>query len=371
MDAAEMFKETKLKQGFVLATLISTVAGTFITSINLYDRLNEKRHQRKLDKGQNKRIKELEQRLNESEDEKKRIADGGKGGNDGNNDFRTSLQQSGNMVQHEYDRHFANLGPTFAQGDLLAQTQIQSQIILLQGTVIKLLEEALQTGTMPDISRLHNTLEFARESSIRALRDQYQRLLDSTPRQRQRRPNGPLRRTSSTPSLRDHASDSVWSHRRPPRKSLTQDRGGPLFCRCAEDLQRTDRPLDSCIVMDRSGARCADCSAGLGDADEVDGGRAWRVEKEVALRGGSSARGSDAGSESIVVRPYLLTRRFILKCHREGSGYACYLCFRYRDRDTLCRSEEDLVSHVTTKHSIGEYEGDRDIRDLNRTLPYR
>ncbi|KAG7288417.1 hypothetical protein NEMBOFW57_004767 [Staphylotrichum longicolle] len=58
---------------------------------------------------------------------------------------------------------------------VIAQTQIQSQIILLQGSVIKLLEEALLTGSLPDINRLYNTSEFAREGSIRALRDQYQR----------------------------------------------------------------------------------------------------------------------------------------------------------------------------------------------------
>lgn len=104
------------QQGFMLATLVSTVAGTFITGINLYDRIIEQRRQKKLDRGQNKRIKELEQRLNEAEEEKNRIKkDRDRGG--GNNDFRDSLQQSGNMVKHEYDRCFANLGPRFAQGD--------------------------------------------------------------------------------------------------------------------------------------------------------------------------------------------------------------------------------------------------------------
>jgi hypothetical protein len=107
------------QQGFILATLVSTVAGTFITSINLYDRLIEQRRQRKRDKGQNKRIQELEQRLNEAEEEKRQIKDAGGNGNHGNgrDEFRNSLQQSGNMVQHEYDRYFANLGPRFGQGD--------------------------------------------------------------------------------------------------------------------------------------------------------------------------------------------------------------------------------------------------------------
>lgn len=96
------------------------VAGTFITSINLYDRLIEQRRQKKLDRGQNKRIKELEQRLNEAEEEKERIKEEstkGSGTGDGDNEFRNSLQQNGKMVQNEYNRYFANLGPKFAEGD--------------------------------------------------------------------------------------------------------------------------------------------------------------------------------------------------------------------------------------------------------------
>jgi len=100
------------------------VAGTFITSINLYDRLVEQRKQKKLDRGQNKRIKELEQRLNDAEEEKKRIKEEkeranrrGDDDSDGGDNFRNSLQRSGAMVQSEYDRYFANLGPRFAQGD--------------------------------------------------------------------------------------------------------------------------------------------------------------------------------------------------------------------------------------------------------------
>jgi hypothetical protein len=129
--------------------------------------------------------------------------------------------------------------------------------------------------------------------------------------------------------------------------------------------------MESVIDVSRSSAVCVACGSGVGAGDEEDGCRSWRIEKEVAVRGRGYSRASDDGSEAIVIRTYLLTRRFIFKCHRESSGYACYLCFRHRDRDTLCRSEEGLVSHVTSKHSISEYEGDRDIRDLNQTLPYR
>lgn len=247
---------------------------------------------------------------------------------------------------------------------VIAQTQIQSQIILLQGTVIKLLEESILTGRPPDISKLYNTSEFAREGSIRALHDQYQRLLQAAPPQR--RPTGPMRRTSSTPSLRDRPTGSVWSGRRPPQNTLTYHNHGPLFCRGAEELQHPSRPLDHSL------APCPACGAG---GDGPRGCQPWRIEKEVAVRGLSARQdrrpsrgGSDDGSETIVVRSYVLTARFIFKCHREGSGYACYLCFCQRDRDTLCRSEEGLVNHITSKHSSIEYEGDSDIKELDRRL---
>ncbi|KAK4243541.1 hypothetical protein C7999DRAFT_44669 [Corynascus novoguineensis] len=379
MDCADMINDKKLRQGFVLATLVSTVAGTFITSINLYDRLIEQRRQKKLDRGQNKRIKELEKRLNEAEEDKKRIKDGaGDAGraSSGDNDFRNTLQQSGNMVQHEYDRYVSNLGPRFAQGDLVAQTQIQSHIILLQGSVIKLLEEALLTGTMPDIHRLYNISEFARDGSIRALRDQYRRMLESVPLQR--RPIGPMRRISSTPSLQEHSATPGSSHRRLLQNTATSANGNPLFCICARELQHSNRPLESILVAHKALAVCGACGVGVEVGEEVDGCRSWRIEKEVAVRRLNSARNDrrhslSGGSESdnIMLRTFLLTQRFIFKCHREKSGYACYLCFLHRDGDTLSTSEEGLVSHITSKHGITEYESDPDIKELNKVLPFR
>ncbi|KAK4104335.1 hypothetical protein N658DRAFT_250769 [Parathielavia hyrcaniae] len=433
MDSKDLMDEHKhIKRGFVLATLISTVAGTFITGINLYDRLLEQRRQKKLDKGQNKKIKELEERLSEAEAEKKkRDEEGANGGKDGpgtHNDVRNSLQHSSDAVQQEYERYFANLGSRFAQGDLVAQTQLQSQIILLQGSVIKLLEEALMTGTMPDINRLYNTCEFAREGSLRALHDQYQRLLESSapppPQQRHRhggrpggRPTGPVRRISSTPSLRDfhHPSSSstttadstIWPSGHMQRRQLAPPPPPPqprkqlaaayassspsdlLFCRLAQETQRTDRPLDSCLATDNhspsspssssSSSICTACGAQLGP-------EAWRIEKEVALHRGppeDDESGSGSAVVVVVVRTYLLTRRFLFKCHRPmvggGTEYACYLCLRHRDRDTICRTEEGLVSHVTKRHGVAEYEADRDIREVGgggsgsgrRALPFR
>ncbi|KAK3325115.1 hypothetical protein B0H66DRAFT_547409 [Apodospora peruviana] len=398
MDTANMISERRMKQGFILATLISTIAGTFTTGINLFDRVSEKRRdraQRKLDKTQDKKIKELEKRVKEAEE--------GKNANNNppqqerqqepdrnrENDLRGSLEQGGPMVKREFDRHYANMGPRFAEGDLIAQTQLQSQVITLQSTVIKMLEEALFTGKLPDMQKLYNASEFARMGSIRALEDQTMRLQQSLPI---RRPIGPVRRTSSTPTLRSSStststttdtssttsstttdssdSRSRWAqphtptrYNQPPQKALTLfDKGGPLFCRYAEDLQRTRHALDERFFG--GSCMCPDCNVAI-DLSPAGG---YKIDKEVVITERIIRPGSGATElvKRFEDRTYLLTSRFLVKCHRERVGFACYLCFRHRDKDTLCKTMQGLVGHVADKHDIREYETDPDIRDVTR-----
>jgi hypothetical protein len=66
-------------------------------------------------------------------------------------------------------------------------------------------------------------------------------------------------------------------------------------------------------------------------------------------------------------RAYNPTSRFIVKCHRPDGTYACHLCYRYRERDTICESQEGLVNHVANKHDVREYEGDPDIREVSKS----
>jgi hypothetical protein len=253
---------------------------------------------------------------------------------------------------------------------VIAQNQLQSQIIILQGTVIKLLEEALITGRPPDVQVLLNASEFAREGSIRALRDQYQRLLQSAPIQR---PMGPVRRISSTPTLRDSSASSSaasggWTDRRRPQKAIEFNKPGPLFCPYAEDLQRTSRPLDRAFVGRGACGPCPACGAII--ASEGEGCRSWNIVKEVVRE--RRSRGPSEGAEVVEIvqdRTYVLTDRFIVKCHREEVGFACYLCFQHRDRDALCKGVQSLVTHILEKHDISEYETDPDIRDV--TSAYR
>lgn len=125
MEAAGAIDDRRLKQSFILATLISTIAGTFTTGVNLFDRVGEarrQRRQRKMDRGQNRKIKELEKRLDDAEKgksvaEEKEKTKGSQRGGDDEEDLRTSLQRGGPLVQGQYDQLYSRMGPQFAQGD--------------------------------------------------------------------------------------------------------------------------------------------------------------------------------------------------------------------------------------------------------------
>lgn len=458
-----------LQQGFFIATLASTVAGTFITGINLFDRVNEKRknrHQKKLDKSQDKRISYLERRLEENDgDDDRQDPDRQRERQHGrikDDDLRGSLEQGGPMVKQEYDRLYAAMGPRFAEGDcrftsaisltnkyqltirttVIAQTQLQSHVITLQSTVIRLLEEALYTGNPPDMTKLYNASEFARIGSINALREQSQRLQQS---HTVRRPIGLLRRTSSTPSLHstttnttDTLSAGTSSDRRtthptvtgyrsrhpnrnshgyygpnpvgtPPRKALTYQRpdtipydpneeyqkSGPLFCPYARDLQLEPRqPLDERFLSPSSSSApgCPACDARIPVlSTSTTPQLGYIIDKEVVVterithpHSPPPRPHSRSGGLSLVLangapltefvkrfedRAYLLTARFLVKCHRAGAergkGYACYLCFTNREKDTLVKTMRGLVGHVRDKHDVGEYEREVDIRDVD------
>jgi phosphoenolpyruvate carboxylase len=93
-----------------VSVLVSTIAGTFTTAINLYDRIGEKRKQHKKDSGQDAKIKELNKHMEELEKEKtehQRRAD----------TLRDTLSNSGPAIQRQYDRDFRRLGTRFAEGD--------------------------------------------------------------------------------------------------------------------------------------------------------------------------------------------------------------------------------------------------------------
>ncbi|EPE10555.1 hypothetical protein F503_05650 [Ophiostoma piceae UAMH 11346] len=189
MNYASMIEEEHLKKGFIIATLISTVIGTFTTSIGLYERVRDRHIQHKKDTGQDGKIKELERRA-DAADRARRRAEREKNehvkgrsrslGWD-EQDLRDELAASGPMIRREYDRNYSRFGSRFAEGDQIAQNELQAQIIEMQASVIRLLQDALVNGTMPDPAALYSAAGRARNGSIRALNDQHQRMLAAAP----------------------------------------------------------------------------------------------------------------------------------------------------------------------------------------------
>ncbi|KAF2673154.1 hypothetical protein BT63DRAFT_147783 [Microthyrium microscopicum] len=394
MNYSNMIEEKNLKKTFIIATLVSTLIGTFTTGIGLYDRIGEKRKQGKIDKGQNVQLKELQakvDKMGKEGPEKPAIKERPERGEQ---ELQRSLEYGGPMIRQEYNHDLARLGPRFANGDAITQNQLQSQIITLQGTVIGLLEDAVYTGRLDNINKLYNASEFAREGSLNALRGQYQRMLQAAPVQR---PIGPVRRISSTPTIRSdahksikgaHSTKTTRAPSKAPTRSITEvhvendpapreadkpdannslvketaalsvaDHSGPLFCRYAVDLQETSMPLEACFSSGGSGA-CPLCGTKIG----TEAGRAWKIDKEVVHE---RVRTKDYDDEVVEERTFLINNRFVVKSHREKAGFACVLCYNHRERDTICESVAGLVRHVWQRHDVSEFEAEPDIREVS------
>lgn len=275
----------------------------------------------------------------------------------------------------------------------ITQNQLQGQIITLQSTVINILEDALYTGRIADINKLYNASELARDGSIAALQQQYQRMLEAAPLRQGMRPPL-LRRTSSTPTMKplpapertqpsrtskskrfvgtagyrdnndvrevhddDADADADADIDTAATNATTFSAEGPLFCRYAMSLQDSVRmPLDPAFSPDGSN-RCPKCSAYVA----VERGRAWKIVKEIVHEVLSTPNYDE---EKIEERTYLLSNRFVIKCHRERGGFACVLCARFRDRDTILASAHGLVKHVWRRHDVDEYEAEPDITEI-------
>jgi hypothetical protein len=250
-------------------------------------------------------------------------------------------------------------------GEAITQNQLQGQVITLQSTVIGLLEDALYTGRIADINKLYNASELAREGSISALQGQYQRLLQQAPL---RRPMANVRRISSTPTLLSNKSRPQKSLTFPMaapstkgpgtvvEKSSSVDTSGPLFCRYSSELQRdAELKLHGAFGPDGNNS-CPACQTKLA----IEQGRAWKITKEILHERISTPEYDD---EIIEERTFLIGNRFVIKSHRENGGFACLLCYRNRDRDTILESAQGLVKHVWQKHEAEEY-NDADIKEI-------
>ncbi|KAF2867900.1 hypothetical protein BDV95DRAFT_164798 [Massariosphaeria phaeospora] len=289
-----------------------------------------------------------------------------------------SIETSSSMVRAEYERGYHYLGDKFAQGDLITQNQLQSQIIALQQTLLNIYQElspSKHSTSHPSsyhLARLKETARAARSASIQALALQYKRMLPPPSHHHYYQhpvemanglPQPPgafpssmsdshelvLRRKKSRIRNRSRSSSSDSGH---TRMKLPISRPKPihtptsrsLYCPYARDLQNhTDQPLAD-AYKPGGDSLCPYCRLCI----PTKPGKAWEIVKQY-------------DGKRDIARRFLIGNRFAIKCHREGGGFACVLCSRFREADTVCGDLRALVEHVWDEHGVGDLEADGDI----------
>lgn len=368
---------------FIIATLCSTLVGTFTSSIGLWDRVQDKRKQGKRDLKQEEAIKKLQERADKVEKERDELHRRGPPrqalpppSRYYDDEVGDSFERSGQLIQRQFDEGYGRLGSRFARGDTLTENQLQRHIIALQQTVIQVLQDALANDrqlTRADMAKLVQASDAARQGSIDALRDQQQRLALL-----QRDPSPPPPPRSSSSSSRYRALEIAAPPPPPPPQSFARDRallpapppnrsstiiyddhdvdGDPLFCAYSIHLQQhPSKPLSSSFSP--TGARtCPACTVPL----DISPSDFWAIGKTTPLLLGRGEREREVAE----TREFHLGQRFVVKCHTRDGEFACVLCSRFRDRDAICRSVEGLVNHVGRFHEVDELERDADLREV-------
>ncbi|PSN61513.1 hypothetical protein BS50DRAFT_152984 [Corynespora cassiicola Philippines] len=345
MNYSNMIEEKNLKKTFIIATLCGTLVSTFSSSMGLWERIAEKRNQKKRDTKQDDEIKKLREAVERTErrskeNERNRDRDRDRGREPDNLGY--NLERSGAMIQRQYDEGYGRLGRRFAEGDTIAENALQAQIIALQQTVIQVLQDAYFTGralSHADMAKLVSASTAARENSLDALRAQQSRLA-LPPSEPGGGAYSPAPRSLALPPPPVPAPP-------PPRPasvlSITGSGGGggggagganPLFCPLASSLQTSpSAPLPPSFAP-RGSLRCPHCLCHIpAPANDF-----WAIGKRSAHFVTDPATGLQR--EVVRTREFQLGQRFLLKCHTPEGEFACTLCARGRDVDTLCATVE-------------------------------
>ncbi|KAK3714714.1 hypothetical protein LTR37_007694 [Vermiconidia calcicola] len=369
MNYSNMIEEKGLKKGFIIATLISTVIGTFTTAMTLQDRISEKRNkakQKNLDEGQDKEIKQLREEIKKhhsgDDQQESRSVTRSKSRNgrrrrrsmdydEDDEDFARSAQRSKRMIQQEYDENFMRMGQRYAQGDVITQNKLQAQIITLQQTVIDVLQDALMNGrslSRGDVHRLIAAQDVARDGSLSALRGQYDRLLpelQANPRLRiEAAPvNAPIQRQLTLPTQ----YEDVYAPPRRVQSIAVPPSAEQLFCRYSIDLQSTLNGL-SPNFSPTGTHRCPVCDVRI----PVSTQDVWAFEVRTPLR------------DAVELREYEMDARLVVKSHTPYGDFACILCAYERDTDCILRSTDGLIEHLGRVHTSEEFERERDMHRI-------
>jgi hypothetical protein len=225
--------------------------------------------------------------------------------------------------------------------------------------------------------RLIQTTRSTRMASIQALHMQYQRMLpptspsvpevhrpvpgafpappgniprhDSvtrTPRSRSRN------RNRSKSPVKDDEEITIQPYPNPSLKPHPQPHPpiNKLFCVYARDLQNHSRLPLTDNYNEGGDNLCPFCRTHISTRP----GKAWEIITD-------DRKGGDRYKRRI----FLVKNRFVIKCHREGTGFACVLCARFKESDTVCREVGALMDHLWREHTSEELEKDDDIFEID------
>ncbi|KAK8058504.1 hypothetical protein PG994_008952 [Apiospora phragmitis] len=374
MNYANMIEEKNLKKTFIIATLCSTLIGTFTSSMGLWDRVKDKRQQTKRDTEQDKEIKQLrkqvedaeKQRNNPNQDQQQnqqhqqqRCCSGSRHHSPPrrrrDDEVAYALERSGALIGREFNEGYERLGRRFAIGDTITENRLQAQVIALQQTVINVLQDALYNGRQldnADMSKLIAASNAARDGSLDALRQQRQRqtlAIEAPP----------------TPAVPMPPPAVSFAPPRCASTSLAAD-PEPLYCRYSLDLQYVRHKPLARTFASGGDCRCPVCGVRLhAESDDF-----WEIEKRARGRPREGRRGS-SGEVVLDEREFHVGQRFVVKCHTPDGEFACVLCSRFRDKDVICPTVEQLINHVGRDHTIDELEREEDFEMRSRIRPLR
>ncbi|KAF1833828.1 hypothetical protein BDW02DRAFT_361449 [Decorospora gaudefroyi] len=376
-EAEAAIETTKglLQDLVVVVSLVHTLTDSFGSARDLYHKLKRKTHLKDSD-DEDDSSNSFRRPLHKRHDS---AFGPGRRKEDCSDSEEELIRTSSSHIRAEYERGYRKLGEPFARGDLTAQTQLQSQIIQLQQTLLNIQQDLLlSTYLAPSSSHSHlvrliQTTRTARAASIAALNMQYQRMLPAVP---PRRSDPPLTITGAFPLPVDRKHK--WRRRRrsvssSSSSSCSSDEKGPepepkpkpkpkptptpapqphhprLFCIYASDLQH-----DSCLPLTDAYKACGNnlcpfCRTYIATQP----GKAWEIITDDCK--------NEDGHQKRKSRTFLVKNRFVVKCHREHGGFACVLCARFKASDTVCREIGALMDHLWREHTGDELGKDDDI----------
>ena len=345
--------------------------------MNLHDKYQEKKDrakQKELDQGQDQQIKKLQSEVDslrnkDNSDASSRVSRRSRSrpklqsrrslsaGDYEDEDFGRSAQRSRAMIEREFDANVRRMGSSYAEGDVIAENRLQAQVIQLQQTVINVLQDALLNDrklSKADIHRLIQAQDNARQGSLDALRDQYDRMLPDRPQQlaleygsrRSSQQFPPPKRQLTLPAPDSPLEDGFAPIRRV--QTQPQNRSGSnspiVYCRYAADLQRDNqRPLHPSFSSSGT-QKCPACSVVI----PVTTKDIWFFETRTPVRGGN-------GEDLVEVRTFSMDARLVVKSHTPSGELMCVLCYYERNNDCLCASVDALIRHIGRAHKSEEF----------------